>query len=118
MDFCFGMQYLVDVVDLELRQEVESFECSYGIRQVISQEEGFCGYTTYQINSLLTAQLLNVIEENGNLIRWSCNFDSLKLVDTQFGQSEEDPPMEEEDGSQPIGYGDKGYDDEFFATEE
>ena len=76
LDFCFGLQYLTDVMDLEILLEVDVLECELGLFGFLIGDNLDCYWKNYPMAMpIVQMHFLNVLDTANPLISWYCNFD-------------------------------------------
>jgi len=73
-DHCTGLQWMFNTLNIIVEAKVEVLECGIGLRQYLTDEEYSCGYTSYDMSSLLEKTVFNYLEQHDNIIPWECNF--------------------------------------------
>jgi hypothetical protein len=99
-DFCFGMQFLTDVMDLEILLEVDVLECNWGLFGLLIGDNIDCYWKNYPMKMpIAQVHFLNALDTSSPLIPWFCTFEMYTAT-----ANEEEPSNE-----------DRGYDEEYFA---
>jgi hypothetical protein len=102
LDFCYGMQFLVDVMDFEILLEVDVLECEFGLFGFLIGDQQDCYWKKYPLTMpIAQVHFLNALDTVSPLIPWFCTFEM--YID------QEDENLTNDD--------DRGYEEEYFATD-
>ena len=87
LDMCFGMQYLTDVLDLEVKLNVEVLECQFGLFGISIGDPYECSWVAYDLRTPLAhVHFLNALDTHNNLVSWWCSFEQYQTQPTQDKQ--------------------------------
>ena len=76
VDFCYGMQYLTDVMDVEITMQIDVKECSYGIFGMLIGDVTDCYWRSYDIEQpIASVHFLNSLDSRSYFFPWWCSYD-------------------------------------------
>jgi hypothetical protein len=76
IDFCAGLQYLTDVMDLEIMLEVEAKECNYGLFGAVIGDITDCYWKKYVLPEPIAGiHFLNAFDTVSEYVPWYCNYE-------------------------------------------
>ena len=104
IDYCFGMQFLTEVMDLEIGLEVDVLECDFGLFGFVIGDNQDCYWKKYPLEMpIAQIHFLNALDSAAPIVPYFCSYESYA---TDSDETKEGPSNE-----------DRGYKDEFFATD-
>ena len=75
IDFCYGMNYLTDVMDISILLEVWVKECDYGLLGIFTGDYEDCYWKQYDLaKPIADVHFLNALDTINYLIPYFCNF--------------------------------------------
>lgn len=79
LDFCYGMNYLTDVMDISILLEVWVMECDFGLMGIFTGDYADCYWKQYDLaKPIADVHFLNALDTINHLIPYFCNYQPVK----------------------------------------
>lgn len=75
IDFCYGMNYLTDVLDISILMDVRVMECDFGLLGIFVGDTQDCYWRKYELaKPIADVHFLNALDTINYLIPYFCNY--------------------------------------------